>query len=77
MRYQYTSSGFRMRFTPPSFTLPSGVKFLLIANTIIFVLTELSGQKSSIFISFGLLKSIRKESGQADQMVRFILGAHL
>ena len=31
----------------------------------------------NIFISLGLLRSIRKESGQADQMIRLILGAHL
>ena len=30
-----------------------------------------------IFISLGLLKAIRKESDQPDQMVRFILGTHL
>ena len=30
-----------------------------------------------IFISFGILKAIRKESGQPDQMIRFILGTHI
>ena len=30
-----------------------------------------------IFISFGLLKSVRKKADQPDQMVRFILGAHI
>ena len=30
-----------------------------------------------IFISFGFLKAIRKESDQPDQIVRFILGAHI
>jgi membrane associated rhomboid family serine protease len=58
MRYQYTSAGFRGRFTPPSLTIRGGVKILLIINTIVFILTELSGQKSSLFISFGLVPSM-------------------
>jgi len=37
----------------------------------------LSHGSEDIFISLGLLKSIRKESDQPDQMVRFILGTHL
>ena len=30
-----------------------------------------------VFISFGFLNAIRKESDQPDQIVRFILGAHI
>ena len=57
MRYQYTSPGFRQKFTPPTFAIPRGVKFLVIVNIIIFILTELSGQKSILFTSFGLVPS--------------------
>mgnify|MGYP004331860831 CR=1 FL=1 len=38
MRYQYTSPGFRQRFSPPTFTIPKGVKFLVIINIIVFIL---------------------------------------
>jgi len=57
MRYQYTSPGFRQRFSPPTFTIPKGVKFLVIINIIVFILAELSGQKSILFTSFGLVPS--------------------
>ena len=57
MRYQYTSPGFRQRFSPPTFTIPKGVKFLVIINVIVFILAELSGQKSILFTSFGLVPS--------------------
>ncbi|SVB61651.1 uncharacterized protein METZ01_LOCUS214505 [marine metagenome] len=58
MRYQYTSSGFKGRFTPPILTLNGGVRFLLIVNVVVFILTELSGQKSSFFLSFGLVPNM-------------------
>ena len=58
MRYQYTSSGFRGHLTPPSLTIPSGVKLLLIANVLVFIITELSGQKSSLFLFFGLVPNM-------------------
>ena len=57
MRYQYTSSGFKERFTPPTLTIPSGVKFLLIVNFVVFVIIQLSGQESNFFLSFGLVPS--------------------
>jgi len=57
MRYQYTSRGFKDNLIPPSFTLPSGVKFLLIINIAVFILVELSGQKNDFFLSFGLVPS--------------------
>ena len=38
MRYQYTSPGFRQRFSPPIFTIPKGVKFLVIVNIIVFII---------------------------------------
>jgi membrane associated rhomboid family serine protease len=55
MRYQYTSPGFRQRFSRPTFTIPSGVKLLVIINIVVFVLTELSGQRNILFSSFGLV----------------------
>jgi len=55
MRYQYTSSGYKGRLKPPSFSVPSGVKLLLIVNVIIFIITELSGQKNNFFHLFGLV----------------------
>ena len=58
MRYQYTSSGFRRGLNPSPLTLPGGVKFLLIINILIFILTELSGQKHSFFLSFGLVPNM-------------------
>ena len=57
MRYQYTSPGFRQNYSPPRVTIPKGVKFLVIINFIVFILSELSGQKSILFISFGLVPS--------------------
>jgi len=58
MRYQYTSKGFKDRFIPPTLTMPNGVKLLLIINIIVFVLTELSGKRSTLFLSFGLVPSM-------------------
>ena len=58
MRYQYTSSGFRQSFNRPTITIPSGVKFLLIVNVVVFILIELSGQKSLLFRTFGLVPSL-------------------
>ena len=58
MRYQYTSSGFRQSFNRPTITIPSGVKFLLIVNVVVFILIELSGQKSLLFQTFGLVPSL-------------------
>ena len=55
MRYQYTSPGFRRGFSRPTFTIPSGVKLLVIINIIGFILTELSGQRNMLFSSFGLV----------------------
>jgi len=57
MRYQYTSPGFRKGFSRPTFTIPSGVKLLVIINIVVFVLTALSGQRSILFSSFGLVPS--------------------
>ena len=58
MRYHYTSSGFRRPLSPSPLTLPGGVKFLLIINIFVFILTELSGQKHSFFLSFGLVPNM-------------------
>ncbi len=55
MRYQYTSPGFRRGFSRPTFTIPSGVKLLVIINIVVFILTELSGQRNILFSSFGLV----------------------
>ena len=57
MRYQYTSPGFRKGFSRPTFTIPNGVKLLVIINIVVFVLTALSGQRSILFSSFGLVPS--------------------
>ena len=58
MRYQYSSPGFRQSFNRPTFSIPSGVKFLLIVNIVVFVLAELSGQQSLLFRTFGLVPSL-------------------
>ena len=58
MRYQYSSPGFRQSFNRPTISIPSGVKFLLIVNIIVFILIELSGQKSLLFRTFGLVPSL-------------------
>ena len=58
MRYQYTSSGFRQSFNRPTITIPRGVKLLLIVNVVVFILIELSGQKSLLFRTFGLVPSL-------------------
>jgi len=52
MRYQYTSSGFRNGST----VIPSAVKILLILNTVVFLLVEISGMQFELFYSnFGLV----------------------
>ena len=58
MRYQYTSSGFQRDYRRPSISMPSGVKFLLITNIVVFILMALSGEKSFLFRSFGLIPGI-------------------
>ena len=58
MRYQYTSSGFKQGNSRPSPSMPSGVKFLLIINMVVFILMALSGEKSFLFHSFGLVPSL-------------------
>ena len=57
MRYQYTSPGFKQSFNRPTFTIPDGVKLLVIINIVVFILAEVSGQKSILFSSFGLVPS--------------------
>ena len=57
MRYQYTSQGFKREYRRPSISMPSGVKFLLIINIVVFILMALSGQESFLFRSFGLVPS--------------------
>ena len=55
MRYQYTSSGFN-NFSYNNYNFPPAVKFLLIINTIIYFITEISGVKYELFfINFGLV----------------------
>ena len=58
MRYQYSSPGFRQSFNRPTISIPSGVKFLLIVNIVVFVLVELSGHQSLLFRTFGLVPSL-------------------
>ena len=55
MRYQYTSDGFKRNFGYKPTALPNGVKILLIINIVVFILMELSGQKSMLFQIFGLV----------------------
>ena len=58
MRYQYTSSGFKQGYSRPFISIPSGIKFLLIANIVIYILLELSGEKNFLFRSFGLVPNL-------------------
>ena len=56
MRYQYTSSGFRSSFGSSNNPVPTGVKLLLILNTVIFLMVEISGMQFELFYSnFGLV----------------------
>jgi len=56
MRYQYTSSGFRNNFRNSPAMIPSAVKILLIINTIVFLMVEISGMQFELFyINFGLV----------------------
>ena len=56
MRYQYTSSSFRNIFHGNKNSMPTGVKLLLILNTIIFFMVEISGMQFELFYSnFGLV----------------------
>ena len=55
MRYQFNSRGFRQNFNGNPISLPSGIKLLLIINIIVFILMELSGQKSILSQIFGLV----------------------
>ena len=55
MRYQYSSHGFRQNFRKNPLLLPNGVKLLLIINIAVFILMELSGEKSLLFQMFGLI----------------------
>ena len=56
MRYQYTSSGFRNNFGNGSSLIPSAVKILLIINTLVFLMVEISGMQFELFYSnFGLV----------------------
>jgi len=56
MRYQFTSSGFRNSFGDNNNSVPTGVKLLLILNTIIFFMVEISGMQFELFYSnFGLV----------------------
>ena len=58
MRYHYTSSGFKKNFNQPAFSMPRGVLLLLIVNIVVFILMALSGEKSLLFRSFGLVPSL-------------------
>ena len=55
MRYQYTSPGFRRQYPRPTLSMPSGVKFLILANIVVYILMELSGIKGLIIKTFGLV----------------------
>ena len=56
MKYQYTSSGFSKSFRGGSNSLPAGVKLLLILNTVIFLMVEISDMQFELFYSnFGLV----------------------
>ena len=57
MRYQYTSPGSYNLFSRDQFSLPQGVKNIIIANLAVFVLLELSGMKLNVFRNFGLTPS--------------------
>ena len=54
MRYQYTSSGFKNNYSTP-FNITNAIKKIILVNIIIFILTEISGQRNSFFMIFGLV----------------------
>ena len=55
MRYQYTSPGFKQNIKQPLVSMPTGVKFLLIINIVVFILMGLFGEKALLIRSFGLV----------------------
>ena len=72
MRYQYTSLGSKQRFNYPSFTMPSGVKFLLIINIIVFIIMEFSGEKSFLIRFFGLVPSLVWRKLEVWQIITYL-----
>tara|TARA_Y100001970_G_C14208647_1_gene845571 strand:+ start:1527 stop:2363 length:837 start_codon:yes stop_codon:yes gene_type:complete len=79
MRYQYTSSGFKNSISNNSYHIPQGVKLLLIVNSILFAMIELSGMKNIFFISFGLVPQLVWEEYKIWQLFtyQFIHGSFL
>ena len=72
MKYQYTSSGFKQGFDGSSISIPGGVKFLLIANIVVFILLELSGEKNFFFRSFGLVPNLVWEKFKIWQLFTYL-----
>ena len=72
MRYQYSSKGFSNQFGRPSLTIPPGVKFLLILNVVVFILVEISGQRSFFFHTFGLVPKLIWEEMKAWQLLTYL-----
>jgi len=58
MRYQYTSTGFRLTQRPPNSKQSYGVKLILTLNVILFFIIEFSGHKNIFFILLGLVPNM-------------------
>ena len=56
MRYQYTSRGYKNQFREGYNSIPNAVKLLLMINTIVFLMVEISGMQYELFyMNFGLV----------------------
>ena len=72
MRYQYKSSGLKGFNSYLNMNTPDGVKFILLANIIIFIFTELFGLKYLFFGLFGLVPNLILTSYQIWQPLTYI-----
>ena len=71
MRYQYNSPGFKGLNSHLNINTPDGVKIILLANLIIFSITELLGLKYLVFGFFGLIPKLTLTSYQIWQPVTY------
>ena len=72
MRYQYSRRGFSKQLGRPSFTLPQGVKFLIILNIVVYILIEISGQRGYFYHSFGLVPKLVSEEVKVWQLFTYL-----
>ena len=72
MRYRYTSPSFNNFNKRINFSVPEGIKILLLVNIIIFFITELLGMKYEFFKFFGLVPKLTLNSYQIWQPITYM-----